>query len=137
LRDFNIYADSLIDQTKKLDLYFDFQAFMKNEIVKLQSNFAEENKFSMINDPMEFGYIASLTEQLKIKLFDIRNICKGLQKNFENAPMKRCPHCNLIWQKLEGCDGTTTCGNKTSNIESRNIYSNFEFNIFDNEKTSY
>ncbi|EAS06486.1 signal recognition particle receptor beta subunit (macronuclear) [Tetrahymena thermophila SB210] len=25
---------------------------------------------------------------------------------------KRCPNCNLIWLKVEGCDGNTTCGNR-------------------------
>ncbi|CAF0960513.1 unnamed protein product [Didymodactylos carnosus] len=25
--------------------------------------------------------------------------------------IKRCPNCNLIWFKAEGCDGTTDCGN--------------------------
>ncbi|UJR11359.1 hypothetical protein I4U23_015540 [Adineta vaga] len=25
--------------------------------------------------------------------------------------IKRCPHCQLIWFKTEGCDGETTCGN--------------------------
>ncbi|CAF1365637.1 unnamed protein product [Adineta ricciae] len=26
--------------------------------------------------------------------------------------IKRCPHCELIWFKTEGCDGVTSCGNK-------------------------
>ena len=27
--------------------------------------------------------------------------------------IKRCPHCELVWVKVEGCDGATTCGNDT------------------------
>lgn len=27
--------------------------------------------------------------------------------------IKQCPHCQLIWYKTEGCDGVTTCGNRT------------------------
>lgn len=27
--------------------------------------------------------------------------------------MRSCPHCNLVWIKVEGCDGATTCGNRT------------------------
>merc|ERR1712151_1471258 len=23
---------------------------------------------------------------------------------------KRCPQCNAVWIKVQGCDGTTTCG---------------------------
>lgn len=26
--------------------------------------------------------------------------------------IKRCPHCREVWVKVEGCDGTTTCGNR-------------------------
>jgi hypothetical protein len=29
--------------------------------------------------------------------------------------IKRCPHCGLIWFKTEGCDGSTTCGQRVSN----------------------
>jgi len=26
--------------------------------------------------------------------------------------IKNCPHCGEIWIKVEGCDGTTSCGNR-------------------------
>ena len=29
--------------------------------------------------------------------------------------IKRCPYCKLVWSKLEGCDGETTCGNRPFN----------------------
>ena len=25
--------------------------------------------------------------------------------------IKQCPNCNLVWLKVLGCDGVTTCGN--------------------------
>lgn len=25
---------------------------------------------------------------------------------------RACPNCGLIWMKVMGCDGMTTCGNK-------------------------
>jgi len=25
---------------------------------------------------------------------------------------KACPHCGIIWVKVAGCDGETTCGNR-------------------------
>ena len=25
---------------------------------------------------------------------------------------RACPNCGLIWMKVMGCDGQTTCGNK-------------------------
>lgn len=27
---------------------------------------------------------------------------------------KACPHCRIIWVKVAGCDGETTCGNRLS-----------------------
>ena len=26
--------------------------------------------------------------------------------------MKVCPFCGIIWSKVEGCDGNTTCGSR-------------------------
>lgn len=26
--------------------------------------------------------------------------------------LKQCPYCKLIWIKVAGCDGETTCGNR-------------------------
>mgnify|MGYP001807943284 CR=1 FL=1 len=28
--------------------------------------------------------------------------------------MKQCPYCKLIWIKVAGCDGKTTCGNRVN-----------------------
>lgn len=29
----------------------------------------------------------------------------------EDGMFRKCPFCNLIWYKSQGCIGTTTCGN--------------------------
>jgi small GTP-binding protein len=38
--------------------------------------------------------------------------------------IKKCPHCGLVWFKVQGCDGETTCGNLPSSAndlgENRN-----------------
>ena len=26
--------------------------------------------------------------------------------------IRKCPRCNEVWIKVEGCDGKTTCGNR-------------------------
>jgi len=26
--------------------------------------------------------------------------------------IRRCPHCDLIWIKVQGCDGLTNCGSR-------------------------
>jgi hypothetical protein len=38
--------------------------------------------------------------------------------------IKRCPHCQLIWFKTEGCDGSTTCGNNSFKKRSDIVSSN-------------
>jgi len=50
-------------------------------------------------------FVKRVAELMSYNLFDnndVRNL------------IKRCPHCDLIWYKTEGCDGTTTCGNRVS-----------------------
>jgi small GTP-binding protein len=46
-------------------------------------------------------YAGAVAELMSYNLFDTKD-----PRNL----MKRCPHCNLIWFKREGCDGSTTCG---------------------------
>ena len=45
------------------------------------------------------------SEKMSYSLFD--------KKNPKNM-FKACPHCNLIWVKVAGCDGETTCGKRLS-----------------------
>ena len=35
--------------------------------------------------------------------------------NFQFTELRRCPHCGLVWAKIIGCDGATTCGERMSN----------------------
>jgi len=30
--------------------------------------------------------------------------------------VRKCPHCSLLWWKVEGCDGQTTCGRRPSRV---------------------
>lgn len=50
-------------------------------------------------------FVASVEPLMGFSLFD-----SGHPRNM----IKRCPHCKLVWFKTEGCDGTTTCGNRSS-----------------------
>ena len=35
--------------------------------------------------------------------------------------VRRCPHCGLVWTKIEGCNGNTICGERpTSGNDARN-----------------
>ena len=41
--------------------------------------------------------------------------------------MRECPHCGLIWSKIQGCDGQTTCGNRMNSYDGRNDFATFSF----------
>ena len=43
------------------------------------------------------------SERMSYSLYDQRE-----PKNM----FKACPHCGIIWVKVDGCDGKTSCGNR-------------------------
>ena len=93
-----------------LDMLFEFQAWMTENIATAQQRVAEENGFTFIGDSMvnEAGHIANLTNQLKIALLDVRVTCLRFTQQMDDV-MRRCPNCGLVWVKIDGCDNTT-CG---------------------------
>lgn len=49
------------------------------------------------------------SEKMSYSLFD--------KKDPKNM-FKACPHCKLIWVKVAGCDGTTSCGKRLSGSDA-------------------
>jgi hypothetical protein len=41
---------------------------------------------------------------------------------------KRCPLCNEVWVKVEGCDGETTCGNRPTKKNAKDSLSQPNYN---------
>ena len=37
-----------------------------------------------------------------------------IQSDHGASQARRCPHCGLVWLKIEGCDGNTNCGERPS-----------------------
>lgn len=70
---------------KELDSY-GFLLIMQKEKIKLC------NEFTQI--------VSSMMSYSLLDTSDPRNL------------IKRCPHCQEIWFKVAGCDGSTTCGNR-------------------------
>jgi len=55
------------------------------------------------------------------------------QNEHSVSNLKKCPHCGLIWTKVSGCDGETTCGNINEDFDSRfSVFATFTF-AFDGE----
>ncbi|XP_028397396.1 uncharacterized protein LOC114521179 [Dendronephthya gigantea] len=101
-----------------VDLVFEFQAYMTDQIVQAQQRLSEKNNFTFYGDgaTYEAGHVANMVNQLRTILFDIRVECVGFQSEHGVSELRKCPHCGLIWTKVEGCDGTTTCGNRPSSV---------------------
>ena len=99
-----------------VDLVFEFHAYMTDEIVEAQKRMSEKNNFTFYGDGAanEAGHVANMVNQLRMILYDIRTECLSYQSEHGVSELRKCPHCGLIWTKVEGCEGDTTCGNRPS-----------------------
>ena len=99
-----------------VDLIFEFQAYMTDEIVQAQKRMSEKNKFTFYGDGAanEAGHVANMVNQLRMVLYDIRTECLGYQSEHGVSELRKCPYCGRIWAKVEGCEGDTTCGKRPS-----------------------
>ena len=98
------------------DMIFEFQAWMCDEIIETQKRFSRNNNFSFSGGPEtanEAVHIANLTNQLRQILRDVR--IEAMQYHVDvETDFRKCPHCGQIWQKIEGCQGDTFCGQRPS-----------------------
>lgn len=129
---FDDYLKSVKREHLRVDLVFEFQAFMSNEVIEAQKRVSKANGFTFAGDHAtnanECGHIANLTNQLRAVLFDVRTIALAYQKDAGVSDLRKCSHCGEIWAKLEGCDGNTTCGNRVTVKENRfNKMASFHF----------
>ena len=103
-------------EIEQKDMIFEFQAWMYDQIVETQRNLSRNNNFSFSGGPgiaNEAGHIASLTNQLRQVLRDVRIEAMKYHVDVE-TDFRMCPYCGEIWQKVEGCEGDTQCGNRPS-----------------------
>ena len=101
-----------------VDLVFEFQAYMTDEIVQAQKRISERNKFTFYGDGAanEAGHVANMVNQLRMVLYDIRTECLAYQSEHGVSELRKCPYCSTIWTKVEGCEGDTTCGSRPSTV---------------------
>ena len=73
---------------------------------------ALEFNFSFLgeNAANEAGHVANMTNQLRVILQAIRIEALNYQSDHGANNLRQCPHCGLLWAKVVGCDGGTTCG---------------------------
>ena len=107
-------------ERQSIDMLFEFNAWMTEEITHAQKRVSKINNFTFTGEGMlnEAGHIANLTNQLKIVLLDVRMTCLQYTKQGIDQ-MRKCPHCGLVWTKVVGCEGETTCGNLVGQVDVR------------------
>jgi len=112
---FEIRAQDHWSENEKRDMTFEFQTWMLEEIALAQKRVSEKNHFDFDGAEVEYqaGHIANMTTQLKKILLDVRIDAMKYHKALDSG-FRKCPHCNEIWAKVEGCNGSTTCGNRVS-----------------------
>ncbi|CAB3991710.1 Hypothetical predicted protein [Paramuricea clavata] len=91
---------------------------MTEEIVEAQKRMSDVNNFTFDGDGAanEAGHVANMVNQLRVVLYDIRTECTGFQNEHGVSELRKCPHCGLIWTRVEGCDGSTECGRQPSSV---------------------
>ena len=102
----------------QVDLVFEFQAYMTEEITRAKQRMSEKNGFTFLGQKAanEAGHVANMANQLRVALYDIRVECLKYQSDQNASELRKCPHCGKVWAKVEGCDGRTTCGNRPSSV---------------------
>lgn len=88
----------------------------KDEMDTLLKEFQQQHGGAMNELDYYAFYIKMEKENVRICDNFVEKIVPLMSYNlFDNQDprnlIKRCPHCELIWFKTEGCDGITTCGN--------------------------
>jgi len=109
---------------EKMDMTFEFQAWMFEEITKSQKELAKKFNFDFLSGPniaAEAGHVANLTNQLRKVLSDVRVESMRYHKNVDSN-FKSCPWCGEVWQKIQGCD-YTTCGNRVDDAKASDQWS--------------
>ena len=101
--------------TDQMNMTFEFQAWVFNEIAVAQKDLTEKQKFKLVQGSdleNEAGHIANLTNQLRKLLSDIRTEAARYHQKYEKSGFRACPKCGEVWTKIEGCDLGTICGSR-------------------------
>ncbi|XP_037027513.1 uncharacterized protein LOC119068147 [Bradysia coprophila] len=119
LKDYiNSDMDSSLDETDDRDeLLHMLLVQFKNDLDTMYDDFVKEHREKM-TDMNYFTFPIKLQAQNVQLIDDFTNFVVPrmsynlFDKQDPRNLIKRCPHCQLIWYKTEGCDGETTCGNR-------------------------
>jgi len=118
-----------------VDLVFEFQHYMEEEITHAQKKLATDNNFTFIHTNTgnakedakaqrrvaeESCHVADLTNKLCDVLSTVRLLAEAVELKVDRGAMdlRKCPSCGEVWLKVEGCP-TTTCGAQVNRPDCR------------------
>lgn len=109
----------------QMDLTFEFQAWMFEEITQANKRLADENNFDYLGPQgaSYAGHNAQMTNQLRLVLADVRTQAQIYHRDID-SDFRKCPHCDQVWTKIQGCDGDTYCGKRVSDEKTSDQWSN-------------
>lgn len=123
-------------ENEKVDLFFDFKAFMTDEVEAAKEEMATILGFDYMGDNkyLQAGYVANMVNQIRSIMYDVRIASLQYQSDHGVSELRKCNYCGRIWAKVEGCEGETTCGNVPSTYfdireKGVGIMSTFTFRI--------
>ncbi|KAM3137905.1 hypothetical protein pb186bvf_009986 [Paramecium bursaria] len=111
ITDKTLYMDEILHV---LTLWIKTQAEDLIEQFETQNNHKMSELYSKTNN-IVYAYLFQI--QLKRSIVDdLNSVVERIQQKMlikADHPynfIRQCPHCGLIWMKVSGCDGETTCG---------------------------
>ena len=86
----------------QVDLVFEFQAYLEQQIIVSQQTMSREANFTFLGEGSanEAGHIANMTNQLRAILHTIRIQALAYQSDHGVNDLRQCPHCGLKWAKV-------------------------------------
>ena len=105
------------DCRDRMNMTLQFNKWILAEIIAAQHRFITRNSLTFGMGPdmeNDVGNVANLTNVLRPVLTDLRIEAYKVHKDVD-LDFRQCPHCDEVWQKVEGSDCDTVCGQRPSN----------------------
>jgi hypothetical protein len=107
-------------------IYYSAQDALRETLKDLEEQFRKKFFQDIEIDYENYASLEQLHAQLEAIYKVYRSYCRQFIREFyadvdtgADHPLRRCPHCSLVWMKVEGCSGTTTCGARPKSAEAR------------------
>ncbi|CAK93563.1 unnamed protein product (macronuclear) [Paramecium tetraurelia] len=137
------FIDSQNEKTSDVaELMHELILALKKEANETVEKFEQRHGYDCLKllEQGDVSYETAYLTHTKLKhkvLIQLDNVIRRAQNKMTNYPahiynfIKQCPNCKIIWLKVSGCGGQTSCGNfpDSDNIEFKPQAKKFKINI--------